>query len=133
VIGFYNRDEKCLQRGTNWVFKQSSLRFVFKGSTWLIYANSPSSYQLFRLALNAPTSPNVDSIANQKKQVVFVNRRLINSHIHHQDRNKIQGSHVYRVKQQWHTRVWRHVRLSADGVLTGDENYSQKKNVHSFT
>jgi hypothetical protein len=20
-IGFYNRDEKCLQRGTNWVFK----------------------------------------------------------------------------------------------------------------
>ena len=21
VIGFYNRDEKCLQRGTNWVFK----------------------------------------------------------------------------------------------------------------
>jgi hypothetical protein len=29
--GFYNRDEKCLQRGTNWVFKFSSLRFVFKG------------------------------------------------------------------------------------------------------
>jgi hypothetical protein len=21
LIGFYNRDEKCLQRGTNWVFK----------------------------------------------------------------------------------------------------------------
>jgi hypothetical protein len=20
-IGFYNRDEKCLQRGTDWVFK----------------------------------------------------------------------------------------------------------------
>jgi len=29
--GFYNRDEKCLQRGTDWVFKYSSLRFVFKG------------------------------------------------------------------------------------------------------
>ena len=28
---FYNRDEKCLLRGTNWVFKQSSVRFVFKG------------------------------------------------------------------------------------------------------
>ena len=28
LIGFYNRDEKCLLRGTNWVFKQSSLRFV---------------------------------------------------------------------------------------------------------
>jgi len=31
LIGFYNRDEKCLQRGTDWAFKQSSLRFVFKG------------------------------------------------------------------------------------------------------
>jgi hypothetical protein len=28
---FYNQDEKCLQRGTNWVFKKSNLRFVFKG------------------------------------------------------------------------------------------------------
>jgi len=31
LIGFYNRDEKCLQRGTDWVFKYSSLRLVFKG------------------------------------------------------------------------------------------------------
>ena len=31
VIGFYNRDEKCLQRGTDWVFKYSGLRFGFKG------------------------------------------------------------------------------------------------------
>jgi hypothetical protein len=30
-FGFYIRDEKCLQRGTDWVFKYSSLRFVFKG------------------------------------------------------------------------------------------------------
>jgi hypothetical protein len=30
LIGFYNRDEKCLHRGTVWVFKYSSLRFVFK-------------------------------------------------------------------------------------------------------
>ena len=28
---FYNWDEKCLQRGTNWVIKLSSLRFIFKG------------------------------------------------------------------------------------------------------
>ena len=34
LIGFYNRDEKCLQRGTNRVFKWSSLRFVFKGLIW---------------------------------------------------------------------------------------------------
>jgi len=31
LIDFYNIDEKCLQRGTDWVFKLSSLRFVFKG------------------------------------------------------------------------------------------------------
>ena len=31
LIGFYKRDEKCLQRGTDWVFKYSGLRFVFKG------------------------------------------------------------------------------------------------------
>ena len=30
LISFYNRDEKCLQRGTDWVFKYSGLRFVFK-------------------------------------------------------------------------------------------------------
>jgi len=30
LSGFYNRDEKCLQRSTDWVFKYSSLRFVFK-------------------------------------------------------------------------------------------------------
>ena len=29
-IGFYNPDEKCLQRGTDWVFKYSGLRFVFR-------------------------------------------------------------------------------------------------------
>ena len=31
LIGFYNRDEMCLQRCTDRVFKQSSLRFVFQG------------------------------------------------------------------------------------------------------
>ena len=34
LIGFYNRDEKCLLRGTDWVFKYSGLRFVFKGFIW---------------------------------------------------------------------------------------------------
>ena len=33
LIGFYSRDEKCLQRGTDWVFKYSGLRFVCKGLT----------------------------------------------------------------------------------------------------
>ena len=31
LIGFYNRDEKCLLRGMNWVFKWSGLSFIFKG------------------------------------------------------------------------------------------------------
>jgi len=31
LIGFYNRDEKCLQHGTDWVFKWSSVRLVIKG------------------------------------------------------------------------------------------------------
>jgi hypothetical protein len=31
LTGFYNPDEKCLQRGTNWVFKYSGLRLVCKG------------------------------------------------------------------------------------------------------
>jgi len=31
LIGFYDRDEKCLQRGTDWFSKYSSLRFVFEG------------------------------------------------------------------------------------------------------
>jgi hypothetical protein len=31
LIGFYNRDEKCLQRGTDWGFNWSSLRLVGKG------------------------------------------------------------------------------------------------------
>jgi hypothetical protein len=30
LTGFYNRVEKCLQRGTNWAFKYSGLHFVFK-------------------------------------------------------------------------------------------------------
>jgi hypothetical protein len=31
VIGFYNRDEKCLLRCTDWVFNKSNLPFVFTG------------------------------------------------------------------------------------------------------
>ena len=30
LMGFYNRDEKCLLRSTNCVFKESSLRFIIK-------------------------------------------------------------------------------------------------------
>jgi hypothetical protein len=33
LIAFYNQNEKRLQRGTDWVFKESGLRFIFKGLT----------------------------------------------------------------------------------------------------
>jgi len=44
LIGFYNRDEKCLQRGTDWVFKYSGLRFVCKGvkAMFCIYVRTNS-------------------------------------------------------------------------------------------
>jgi hypothetical protein len=31
LTGFYNRDENYLQRGTDWTFKYSGMRFAFKG------------------------------------------------------------------------------------------------------
>ena len=37
LIGFYNGDKKCLQRGTDWVFKYSGLRLVFKGLIFLTH------------------------------------------------------------------------------------------------
>ena len=37
LIRFYNPDEKCLLRGTDWGFKLSDLRFVFKGLIeWIV-------------------------------------------------------------------------------------------------
>jgi hypothetical protein len=48
LTGFYNRDEKCLQRGTGWVFKLSGLRFVFKGLIYLI-SNSDLCHLLHKL------------------------------------------------------------------------------------
>jgi len=44
LIGFYNRDEKCLQRGTDWVFKYSGLRFVFKGLIIYIFHRGLGSF-----------------------------------------------------------------------------------------
>jgi hypothetical protein len=39
LIGFCNRDEKCLLRGTDWAFKYSGLRFVCKGLKAAVTAN----------------------------------------------------------------------------------------------
>ena len=40
LIGFYNPDEKCLQRGTDWVFKNSGLRLLYKGANIYFRTNS---------------------------------------------------------------------------------------------
>jgi hypothetical protein len=52
LIGFYNRDEKCLLRGTNWLFKQSSLRFVFKGINTQSRTRWKSGLAILLLAAN---------------------------------------------------------------------------------
>ena len=36
-IGFYNRDEKCLLRGTDWEFKYNGLRFICKGLIFICF------------------------------------------------------------------------------------------------
>ena len=36
LTAFYNRGDKCLLRGTNWVFKENGLDFVLK---WLTVAH----------------------------------------------------------------------------------------------
>ena len=62
LIGFYNRYEKCLLRGTDWVFNSDGYSFVLKGFSTCIYTAS-----LFYLtviichclstALSQPTQP----------------------------------------------------------------------------
>ena len=49
LAGFYNQDEKCLLRGTNWVFKYNSLRFVFNPYPANV-DNMASSYQCQQMA-----------------------------------------------------------------------------------
>jgi hypothetical protein len=42
LIDFYNRNKKCLQRGTDWVFKSSGLRCVFKRLIQFLLTMIPS-------------------------------------------------------------------------------------------
>jgi len=43
LTDFYNRKEKCLQRGTDWVFKYSSLSFVCKWPTNCLHVISETT------------------------------------------------------------------------------------------
>jgi hypothetical protein len=40
LTGFYNGDEKCLLRDTNWAFKQSNLRFFVKGFKSVVFIHA---------------------------------------------------------------------------------------------
>jgi len=53
LIGFYNRDEKCLQRGTDWGFKLSSMRFIFKGIKSAAFRKSKMLLDRSRLRISA--------------------------------------------------------------------------------
>ena len=47
VIGFYNREGKCLLHGTNWIFKWNGLRLVLKGSSNIVLVrNLDTSFEL---------------------------------------------------------------------------------------
>ena len=90
LIGFYNRDEKCLLRGTNWVFKWSSLRFVFKGlnqcanlrleeetavCVWSVFEKNlePQASEVRRTNTNYyVTSFGLDSVTFLKLRISFV-------------------------------------------------------------
>ena len=51
LIGFYNRDKKCLQCGTDWVFKQNDLRFVFEGLIFEVKFRTGNFYVRFERTL----------------------------------------------------------------------------------
>jgi hypothetical protein len=57
MIGFYNRDEKCLLCGTNWVFNWANLRLAFKrlnGSLGLFFtALSSKNMKIFKQQFHA--------------------------------------------------------------------------------
>ena len=62
LTGFYSRDEKCLQRGTDWVFKYSGLRFVCKGLiqlattfTCMLHLNAVRTVPHVHIAIYLPT------------------------------------------------------------------------------
>ena len=90
LIGFYNRDEKCLLRGTNWVFKLSSLRFVFKGlidvsynyhtnTTALIFKHVFISHigDMFRPTVSAITKRFYKNIQSRPKHVAYMRSELM--------------------------------------------------------
>jgi hypothetical protein len=82
LIGFYNRDEKCLQRGTDWVFKRNSgwnvltLRSGFDlGSVHVKFV--VDRVALDRFFLSNLISPPCQYHSNQLSTLVFIQMLLL--------------------------------------------------------
>jgi len=56
LIGFYNLDEKCSLRCTDWAFKWSGLRFVFKGLKCSVDKNSTCQLEKQQAMFSCTTS-----------------------------------------------------------------------------
>jgi hypothetical protein len=63
LIGFYNQYEKCLLRGTDWVFKYRSPRFVLKG----LIENNP--WQLSKCYMFRHRKPSSGSLLEQMNTI----------------------------------------------------------------
>ena len=90
LFGFYNRDEKCLQRGTDWVFKYSSLLLICfqKDANLHISFISGKLLHMFRAAYIGQTSRNLKQryrehtcyIRNNDPQSSYAQHILQNRH-----------------------------------------------------
>jgi hypothetical protein len=72
LIGFYKRDEKCLQRGTDWDFKYSGLYFVCKGINY-----SYTSAKRVTLLTNFSASEDFFAVFRTRLTNVLVDARAI--------------------------------------------------------
>ena len=75
LIGFYNRDGKCLQRGTDWVFKYSIL-LVGKGLIWPTKATGLLPKFLLLNSLQAPSGLSASPKRLSLRTGRFKGRRL---------------------------------------------------------
>ena len=73
VVGFCNRDEKFLQRGTDWGFKWSGLGRVFKGINSHNIKKSMTDYYSSTLKLHRnPTTVNPSNTRSQSYIYIYV-------------------------------------------------------------
>jgi hypothetical protein len=82
LIGFSNRVEKCLQRGTNWVCTLSSLRFVFKRLNANVLEHLPTLWnrqcsRTLAFKIHTPVNHPEESIQHSEHSESFKSRKII--------------------------------------------------------